>query len=494
MAGLVDPTTGRPAFTGPSGEGGYGTPQPGAQQWTMPDGRVAWYFTGQNIQQGNVQALSTYQAAQGQAQTTAAIDQAAAAAGGGTPGVIPGGVTPGGYQTPDVSLAGSPLAGRGLGVIGTPSPYGGLQNQILPDSVIRNGQTIPWSWDFQFQPGDQLKFQPGSGVQGTITYQGGNAPGGLQGGYVVGPGFVSSGGTAGAAGGAGGAAGAGVPGAPSGGTAAQQDAMSIVSDTLNQYGLGSLSSWAWGLITQGAGASQVEMQLRQRPEFQQRFPGIAMREKAGLPPISPGEYVSYENAANQLFKEAGLPPGFYDTSNHLANFIGQDVSMAELTARVKDGYEAAMQAPVEVRQQLQTLYGVDPGRLTAFFLDPNQALPILQKEFRGAQIAGQAEITGYGQISGAQAGTLAALGVTESQARTGFEHLGRESQLFGALPGSQEATIDQGAQLGAEFAGSSIDQLAIEQRAAQRRASFEGGGGFAAGQRGEEGLGIARSA
>jgi hypothetical protein len=55
---LYDPTTGRPAWTGPLGEGGYGAdPGGGAVSWTMPDGRVAWYYPGQFIQAGNQAAL-----------------------------------------------------------------------------------------------------------------------------------------------------------------------------------------------------------------------------------------------------------------------------------------------------------------------------------------------------------------------------------------------------------------------------------------------------
>lgn len=44
---MVDPTTGRPAWTGPNGEPGYAPGDKhmpvGAVQWKMPDGRTAWY-------------------------------------------------------------------------------------------------------------------------------------------------------------------------------------------------------------------------------------------------------------------------------------------------------------------------------------------------------------------------------------------------------------------------------------------------------------------
>lgn len=276
--------------------------------------------------------------------------------------------------------------------------------------------------------------------------------------------------------------------------AQQQDAKAIIQSLLDSYGLGSLGDWAWGLISQGASPAQVELQLRQRPEFAARFPGLKMRERNGLPPISPGEYVSYENAAIQSFRQAGLPSDFYTSSDHLANFIGNDVSISELQDRVKNGYTAAMQAPAEVRQQLSQLYGIDAGHLAAFFLDPAQAEPLLMRKFTAAKIGGEAALTGYGTNLGADTlEGLAAQGVTESQAQQGFNKLGMEKQLFGALPGNAgEQDISQGVQLGAEFSGNAEDQKIIENQARGRVAQFGGGYGYAGSATGVSGLGNAK--
>jgi hypothetical protein len=59
---LLDPTTGRPIYSGPNGEGGFGwnpgQPVPAGQSvYQMPDGRWASYFPNQNIQNGNRSAL-----------------------------------------------------------------------------------------------------------------------------------------------------------------------------------------------------------------------------------------------------------------------------------------------------------------------------------------------------------------------------------------------------------------------------------------------------
>ncbi len=67
-ATLIDPTTGRPAYTGPLGEAGLGTAPTAAQiaqygsfiQGMMPDGRRVWYVPGQHIQEGNLMALENW--------------------------------------------------------------------------------------------------------------------------------------------------------------------------------------------------------------------------------------------------------------------------------------------------------------------------------------------------------------------------------------------------------------------------------------------------
>lgn len=55
---LIDPTTGRTVYSGPNGEGGYGTPQyAGQPSYTLPGGIVAYYDPGALVQNGNRAAL-----------------------------------------------------------------------------------------------------------------------------------------------------------------------------------------------------------------------------------------------------------------------------------------------------------------------------------------------------------------------------------------------------------------------------------------------------
>lgn len=277
----------------------------------------------------------------------------------------------------------------------------------------------------------------------------------------------------------------------SGGTSDQQNAFAMLSAAIAQYGLpSSLAQWAWNELLNNRPASQILLDMYQQPAFQQRFPAIAMRQKAGLPAISPAEYVSYENTALQMFRAAGFPPSFYDSPSDFTNLIAADVSPAELSQRVSLYQQAAYQVPTEVRQQLKTLYGIDEGGIAAYFADPSKALPLLQQQFTAAQDAGEANVQQFGQLTRAEAERLAALGVTDQQALSGFGQVYKDQQLFQQLPGEAPGTPGRADALGL-VAGQAAAQQAVETQALRRRAPFQAGGGFTQTQTGVVGLGSA---
>jgi hypothetical protein len=297
-------------------------------------------------------------------------------------------------------------------------------------------------------------------------------------------------------------AGAGAPaqggtgsGVNAGLTTAQTDAFGTLKAQLAQYGLSSLSTFVYNEIVAGRSSDEVLRDLRGTPEFQQRFPAIADREKKGLPALSPGEYVSTEKALYEQMRAAGLPTGFYDSTEDFHNLIAADVSPAELNARISAAKDATYNIPAEVANHLYSQFGLTQGSgaLASYFLDPDRALPLLQRQFEAAKIGGAADRVGYG-LSDPQAAQLAQQGITEQQAQQGFAGLAHDRQLFGALPGQGEQTITQQQQLGAAFGQDASAQDAIDQRRRSRQAQFADGGEFAATQRGVSGLGRADSA
>lgn len=272
----------------------------------------------------------------------------------------------------------------------------------------------------------------------------------------------------------------------------QADAVAILSQELLSWGFGQDAvNWAQAQIQSNNSVDQILYSLRQQPFYVNSIFGqvAAARAKNGLPAMTESQILSYKDYAVGLAQQAGLPKGFI-SDQELQTLMGHDVSTAELDQRITQGYQAALKAPPDVLAELQTYYGVTPGHLAAYFLDPKKALPLIQQQFSAAQIGAEATRTGFGAIDANQAMGIAQLGVTDAQAKTGFTDLAKQAQLMAALPGSAELGITQEQQLGAEFAGNAQDQQAIQRRAQERTAVFAGDYHFAETQnKGISGLG-----
>jgi len=101
----------------------------------------------------------------------------------------------------------------------------------------------------------------------------------------------------------------------------------------------------------------------------------------GYNAISPDTYLTYENNLRNLMVEAGLPPGFYDEPEDLAQFIANDVRPDEVGDRIKLAQRAVMDADPLVKAELQERFGIGldtDADLVSYFLDPERAVPLLE--------------------------------------------------------------------------------------------------------------------
>lgn len=278
--------------------------------------------------------------------------------------------------------------------------------------------------------------------------------------------------------------GIGAPGS-TGMTSSQTDAWSQLQQTLQQYGfngadLQALVQFAQQQIVAGNSQTQVLLNLEQTQQFKNRFPAIGTLAQQGVA-ISPAEYVSLEKQYASLEQAAGIPKNFASYDQLIAN----QVSPTEYADRINKGYLAVSTAPPETIKAMQDYYGVTPGQLAAYFLDPTKAEPILLQQAQAAQIGGASTASGFGQVSQAQALRLAQQGVSYSQAQQGFQQLSQESQLFGHLPGQGQRygfTTDN--LLGATFGSDGQTKLQLQIQAEQEKNLFAQGTGVAGTQQG----------
>jgi len=258
-------------------------------------------------------------------------------------------------------------------------------------------------------------------------------------------------------------------------------AQNIVKSLLDQYGLGSLLTWAMQTYKAAgggsAGTAAITAEMPQTPQFKARFPAYDTMAKQGRA-MTPAQMLSYEQTARQIMQANGIPTGFYDQPADFAKFMLANVSTAELEQRVKDAQTVALQSPPDVRANLQRLYGVDTGHITSYFLDPKVAEPLLQQRVTSAQIAAEAQRTTAGTLTRAEAEHLAQLGITDTQAAAGFNKLGMEAGLFQAQ-NLGEAPISFETQMAAQFDQNAQAALAFQQRQQQRKAEFSGDTGLA---------------
>lgn len=279
--------------------------------------------------------------------------------------------------------------------------------------------------------------------------------------------------------------------APSGPSGADADARAVLNEMLSEYGLEGLGDWVWNEYQSTQSTALVQTRLRDRPEYKQRFPAMELRKAAGLRPLTEKEYIDFENQAEALMRDYDLPKGFYDDKQKdMTQFLANDVSVQEMQSRIQDGYAAAMAAPAEWRDEVTRLFGVGPGGLAAFFLDPDRSTDLLMRNWAEAQISGEAVRTGFGGLSQDEATRMRSLGISAQAAAERFGTLAQSAQITGQLPGEQEAAMSREAQLGL-VTNTPSGQEEMRQRQRRRTAAFEGGGSFAGGQGGLSGLGEA---
>lgn len=272
-------------------------------------------------------------------------------------------------------------------------------------------------------------------------------------------------------------------------------ALAYLTSLLKQYGLESLAGWASDMIKSGASQYEIIQALRDRPEYKARFPGMDLRRSKGMAALSEDEYMAWERASRDYKQRAGLPAGFYDDPTDFGAEIGNFANVGQVADRIEQGYMKVALAPPEVRQAFQTYFGAQgDGALATMFLDPDKALPLLEKMATQAVIGGTGLRQGVG-VGVDTAGSLADLHMSDQQIEQGFGQAG-------VMRGLQNQTLDEQA---AKAAGLTGDTLAsgvfglnvqstedVKNRLGTRKAQFDTKGAAAASQHGVFGLGVAQ--
>jgi hypothetical protein len=262
-----------------------------------------------------------------------------------------------------------------------------------------------------------------------------------------------------------------------------QNATATMKALLQEYGLNSLYDRVVGFIKEGYDPEAISVLIRTTPEYKQRFPAMDALGKKGRA-ISEAEYIDYERTASNLERRYGFPSGMLMGS--VTDLLTNEVSASELNDRVLLASAASIQAPQEVKDTFMQYYGISDGGLTAYFLDPDKATPLLEKQYASSLIGVEASRQGVGMdVYGSE--NLANLGITQEQARQGF----------GRVAGAQSLTqgrgdvVSQQELISGTFGQSEQALASIERASKARTGRFQEGGGFTSSTQGVGGLGSA---
>lgn len=269
-------------------------------------------------------------------------------------------------------------------------------------------------------------------------------------------------------------------------------AFDIFADQLRQFGLpDSLIQEAWQqIVVQNVTEGEALQWIRQQPAYKELFPGIEELRASGSKLGSEAEYHQYQQQTLDMVKQWGIPKGMYDTPEEISRMMLGRVSIDELSSRFQMAASAAYTMPQEVRDALSSTYGATPGDIVGFFLDPDAAAPIIERNYQSAQVMGAAAQAGVG-VSQAQSEDLVQRGVSFGQAQQGFGQVAGLRALGSGLGAAE--TASEAERTGAVFGSDPEARRRVERVTAGRQAQFQGGGGAAQGQTGASGLGESRS-
>jgi len=264
------------------------------------------------------------------------------------------------------------------------------------------------------------------------------------------------------------------------------DAREVFSETLKQYGFSTeqinelipqIVNWQ-SIYTP---TQIVQDLLPTTTVYQKRFSANEARIKAGLKPLSPSEYLATERAYRSIMRDAGLPAGFYDSIDDFSKFIQQDVSATELKSRVDSAAKAVNNSDPFYRQALQEMYGIDEGFMIANVLDPDRALPLVERQSRAIEYGAaakaqglEANVTRLEQMAGAPIST----GYSATQGFSAIAGMLPEVKRLGQIYGE---TYDQATAEQEVFGGLASARRKRQRLGEMETSTFSGQSGLSAG-------------
>jgi hypothetical protein len=178
------------------------------------------------------------------------------------------------------------------------------------------------------------------------------------------------------------------------------DAFEILKNELTNLGLPEFVPILQGYITQDISPTVAPALLEQTDVYKQRFKGNEARRQKGLQQLDMAGYLNAERDYRQLLKDNNLSA--LDNKDTYAALIGGDVSLNEAQDRIVNVFNKIDNADAVLKQSINQYFGqygvTDPTiqkqQVALAILGGNQAASALQKTLQKAQLRAGAQFAG----------------------------------------------------------------------------------------------------
>ena len=277
---------------------------------------------------------------------------------------------------------------------------------------------------------------------------------------------------------------------------AKYTAEADADSTLTNWGLDTpeMNSLVNKMVANGVtNQNEILQNIRQSQTYKTAFSGLAEYNSVpGHVHMTENEYRTYSQAvlgAAQQYGQVSL------NQQQIGQLLKGNVSASEFQQRVQDIGSAIANANAGTKQILEQQFGINPSHLFAYYANPKEALPDMQRAVASGEIQDYANRVGLGGLrpSGAnQLADMAKLAATQGnnnlaygvgQIEGSLLNASRDSALTASQPGAGTPTINTNTLIGSQLAGFGgnsqvADQIAVGRAEGARAAPFDKGGGF----------------
>jgi hypothetical protein len=266
-------------------------------------------------------------------------------------------------------------------------------------------------------------------------------------------------------------------------TTVEPGSLDVITSTLRRWGfneeeISGLSLWVQAQLQSGIPVDSILILIYDQEEFQTRFPGMKAAKDAGFAPLSPGDYIEYEDSLRE-YVDKYLPGEVVgDLDKLMTTLMAGNISLQQVNERLQIAYDEILNAPVDVKGWFTERYGKDgDANLVTILLDPTSSFTDLEQRAKEAYTQVAASEILASTITEDTAKRIVNLGFSQEQQYRQFTSLTQQEHLFAEkLNEGTDMTIE-GEGVEAAFGIDADSVEALERRKQTRAATAKGGGG-----------------